>query len=328
MIIYLDWNILNLIEKKETLDSIEKQTISALEEILRSGKIITPYSNAHLNDLIRGFKKNPNFIEGHLATIERVTKNLCICQYWKNEKTIFHIRNVREFFQAAIDEKEFEPESYENLFDEFDEVSALWGVQKSLLRLQPVPKEFKQVYQADPIFSIIYPRTRNEMNMLALCSDLYNFSLLLHKDYSLYKSLRKFLITTMNNLRQNKQVISGLQKLSVDKPKYLDIEQMFDEIKIDNKSVKNAHYDKVLNTFFKFDIKGYKADGQFSNMIDDSLHTFYASHCDIFLTNDDRCKYKAIKTYERLGITTRVMTAKEFIEEAHATNIGIANSGA
>lgn len=49
-------------------------------------------------------------------------------------------------------------------------------------------------------------------------------------------------------------------------------------------------------------IKGYKSDANFNNMFDDGLHTFYASHCDVFITNDVRCKYKAEQTFEKLNI--------------------------
>jgi hypothetical protein len=68
-----------------------------------------------------------------------------------------------------------------------------------------------------------------------------------------------------------------------------------------------AQVDQILDTFYKYDLKGYKTDGNFNNMFDDSLHTFYAAHCDLFVTKDERCNYKAKKTYERLGITTTVI---------------------
>jgi hypothetical protein len=50
-------------------------------------------------------------------------------------------------------------------------------------------------------------------------------------------------------------------------------------------------------------------------MIDDALHTFYGAHCDFFITNDDKCQYKAQKTYERLGLNTEVLIASEFVNK-------------
>lgn len=46
-------------------------------------------------------------------------------------------------------------------------------------------------------------------------------------------------------------------------------------------------------------------------MFDDGLHTFYAAHFDYFITNDDRCKYKAEKNYDKLNISTRVMKIED-----------------
>ena len=56
-------------------------------------------------------------------------------------------------------------------------------------------------------------------------------------------------------------------------------------------------------------------------MFDDSLHTFYGAHCDFFITNDDRCKYKAEKTYERLKIKTSVIKAYEYEQIKNADNL-------
>ena len=73
----------------------------------------------------------------------------------------------------------------------------------------------------------------------------------------------------------------------------------------------NELYYKVVETFYKYDLEGYKTDSNFNNMFDDGLHTFYAAHCDVFITNDDRCKYKAEKTYEKLHIKTLVIKSNE-----------------
>lgn len=319
MNIYLDWNVYNQIEKRLALPDDEKQLYSDLYESIKAGKYHVPYSNAHLNDLIRGYKKDPSFIEGHLHIIEDVTNNLCICQYWKQNKPLWHIRSVRDFFNSAIEEKETQWETFDDLLDEKYELSETvslnpLSIMKPLLQMKPVPTDFKKIYQADPIFSIIYPTTRTEMNEYALCCDMYNFSVLLNKDYSLYRSLRKFLIQTLNKYRQNLQLIKTVNKLSPDLPKYLDMDAIFEKVEIKKNTGVESAYDKFFDIFFRFDLKGYKSDSQFPNMIDDALHSYYAAQCEYFVTNDDRCKYKAEKTFERLKISTAVLTARDFAE--------------
>ena len=314
MLIYLDWNVFDRIEKIDRLNEEEKLIYSQLELIINDEAIYVPYSNAHLRDLLRGYKKNPKYISGHLEIIERLTNNLCICQYWRKKKSTWHYRSVNEFFDELKKEKGDEKDSFEELINW--DTSGLWELQKKNLKIQTVPKEFKLIYAENPIFKIIYPRTKNEMNMLALCSDLYNFSILINKDYSLYKSLKKFIIRAMNKLKKNPKLVTSLKSINRETPNYLEIDSIFDEFTKNHKREKdNPLYHKIFDTFFKFDLKGYKTDGQFVNMIDDGLHTFYAAHCDIFLTNDDRCKDKAEKTFERLKIRTKVFTAKVFINE-------------
>lgn len=316
MLIYLDWNILNKIEKKSDLQIEEFKVYDFIENFVKLDGVFTPYSNAHLHDLIRGYKKNPAFIDKHILTIKNITRDLCICQYWGESNAIFHYRDVAEFFKSAIEEKEFESESFEDLMQsDYEEIKSLVDLQFEVLKSLPVPNEFKKIYQADPIFNVVYPTTKYEMSMFSLCSDLYNFSLLINRDYSLYRALRKFIIMTMNTYKHNDQILKQIKSTSVDIPKYLNIDDIIDQVNIKSKSSKNPHYEQLIDTFFKFDIKGYKSDNAFPNLIDDSLHSFYASHCDYFITNDDRCKHKAMKTYEKLRIETKTLTAEEFYQQ-------------
>lgn len=323
MYLYLDWNVFNNLEKRNSLVENESRVYHDLYDIVTNKTVICPYSNAHLNDLIRGYKKDPSYIQGHFNILEEITGNLCICQYWKQSNPLWHSRMASEFFYAAIKERELEWESFDDLINEKYEIAegitiSPLSIRKPLLQLKPIPSDFKKIYQADPIFNIIYPQTRIEMTEYALCCDLYNFSVLLKKDFSLYRSLRKFLIQTINKYRQNNQILKMIKTTDNTIPKYLDIDTLFEQVKTTNTTGVASAYDKFFDVFFRYDLKGYKGDNQFPNMIDDALHSYYAAHCDYFITNDDRCKYKAEKTYERLKITTTVLTAKEFIAKVTA----------
>jgi hypothetical protein len=307
MNIYFDLNIFDRIEKKENLEENERNLYTKWENLVLSGQIVVPYSNAHLNDLFRGFQKNPNYIDGHLDNIERLTKNLCICQYWGNKNTVWHFREIREFFNEKNTEWEFEPNSFDELFD-----SDL-GIPNPLLlyKMIPLPKEWKLGYQQDPMFGIMYPKSKTENNMYALMEDIFNFQSRLKSDFSLYKSFKANLMRSINKLKNNKEMLKAIKQNFKDLPKHLDIFEISDLYGPKSKTSENVNYSKLIETFYKYDLKGYKTDGNFNNMFDDSLHTFYGAHCDYFVTNDDRCKYKAEKTYERLKINTIVIKANE-----------------
>lgn len=305
MNVYFDLNIFDRIEKKETLPESDKLMYAELENLVLTNKITVPYSNAHLNDLFRGFQKNPNYIDGHIETVEKLTKNLCICQYWGQKETTWHYRNLREFFNEKQKEWEFEFESYDDLFDDIPNPYVVY-------KLIPLPKEWKLAYHHDPLFGIMYPKSKIENTYYSLFEDIFNFQSRLKSDYSLYRTFKSYLIKSMNKLNNNRELLKSLRERFKDLPKHLDIFELSNLYYQNSQSSNNKNYSKLIETFYMYDLKGYKSDKNFNNMFDDSLHTFYGAHCDFFVTNDDRCKYKAEKTYERLKIKTKVIKANEY----------------
>jgi len=294
---------------------IKKKWVSGItieSTSLFSQNLTTPYSNAHINDLIRGYKKNPNYISGHLNTLKRLTKNLCIVQYWGNKNTTWHYRDIEEFFNSALDDAETSSDSFQDLLC-FDET----GIPKSLfnlMRLTSIPSNFKEIFKVSPIFSQIYPKTKQEMNMLALCQDIYNFSKMAKKDYSLYKSLRTYINQSRAKLKKQEKIFREIDKLNSGVPSQLNFDEAFEMFAPKTKTSENPACQRITNTYFKIDLKGYKSDDRFVNMIDDSLHVFYGAHCDYFVTIDDKCHYKAIETYKKLKIETKVVKPRDFFE--------------
>lgn len=306
MTAYIDLNIFDRLEKINKLQEPEKLFYQTLFSLLKDKLILTAYSNAHLNDLFRGYQKNPTYIDGHLANIQALTDNLCICQYWGEKEAKWHHRDIFEFFKEKVDEWEFEPNSYDNLFD--DEPLMRQAIE--LFKLIPLPPEFKKGY-VEPMFGIMFPLSKVHNNQYALQSDIYNFQSRLKSDYGLYKSFRAYLLTGLNKIKNNKELIKSVNSNFKELPKHLELTDIFDAYTPNNKTSDNTMYSKIIDIFFKYDLAGYKSDGHFNNMFDDSLHTFYAAHFDYFITNDDRCKYKAEKTYEKLKIKTKVIKITE-----------------
>ncbi len=308
MLVYLDLNIFDRIEKLNELNESDRRPYFELENLILEKKVIVPYSNAHLNDLFRGFQKNPNYIDGHLQNIKRLTNNLCMCQYWGRNQVTWHIREIEDFFNEKKTEWEFEPTSFDNLldFDDIDIPSPL-----SLYKLIPLPRNWKLGYQQDVMFGVMFPKSRVTPNMYSLMEDIYNFQNRIKSDFSLYKAFKGNLIRNINKLKSNRELLKTIKANNTDLPKHLDIFELSNLYSPKTKTSDNEDYSKILDMYFKYDLKGYKSDANFNNMFDDSLHTFYASHCDVFITNDERCKYKAEKTYERLNIKTKVLTAND-----------------
>lgn len=306
MTAYIDLNIFDRLEKLEKLDEPDKVFYQTLFSLLAKEQIITAYSNAHLNDLFRGYQKNPAYIAGHLANIKSLTHDLCICQYWGEKSAKWHYRDIFEFFEEKVNEWEFIPNSYDELFE--DEPLMRQAIE--LYKLVPLPPEFKKGY-AEPMFGIMFPLSKIHNNQYALQSDIYNFQSRLKSDYGLYKSFKTYLLTSLNKIKNHRELIKSVSFSSKDLPKHLELLDIFDAYTPNNKTSDNSMYSKVVDVFFKYDLAGYKTDGHFNNMFDDALHTFYAAHFDYFITNDERCKYKAEKTYDKLHISTKVIKISE-----------------
>lgn len=308
MTAYIDLNIFDQLEKLDKVEQSEKRFYEVLFWLLRNKQISTAYSNAHLNDLFRGYKKNPIYIDGHLTNIKSFTDNLCICQYWGEKAAKFHYRDIFDFFNEKVTEWEFEPSSYDELFKD----EPLMKQAQELFKLVPLEPEFSKGY-TEPLFGIMFPLSKVHNNYYALHSDIYNFHSRLKSDYGLYKSFRTYLLASFQKVKNNRQLLKSINLNPKDLPKHLELTDVFDSYTPTSKNIvtDNPIYSSVINTFCKYDLSGYKSDGHFNNMFDDALHTFYASHFDYFITNDDRCKYKAEKTYNKLRIKTKVITISQ-----------------
>ncbi|MBL0316636.1 MAG: hypothetical protein IPP69_12940 [Flavobacteriales bacterium] len=73
-----------------------------------------PYSNAHLNDLLKRFKNgNHQEVADSLSFIKELTKEVCLTQYWNDTVARWHHRNPYEYFDAIVEEMEDEESSKE-----------------------------------------------------------------------------------------------------------------------------------------------------------------------------------------------------------------------
>ena len=220
MHVYLDLNIFDMIErmgKNNNFSDADIKLYSKIEELILTKKITVPYSNAHLNDLFRGFLKNPNFIDGHLQNIERLTNNLCICQYWNKPNVTQHFRNIYEFFEEKKEERDLEADTLSELLISTGAPDVI-----GLYKLVPLEPNWKKGYQ-DPMFGIMYPKSRIENNQLALMEDVFDFQSRLKSDYSLYKSFKSYLVQNLTKHRNNPEMLKSIKSNFEGLPKHLDI---------------------------------------------------------------------------------------------------------
>ncbi|MGF6847489.1 hypothetical protein QFZ51_002724 [Chitinophaga sp. W3I9] len=313
--IYLDWNVFNQLEKISELPDDVALVYKKMLQIIQENKISTPYSNAHISDLYRGYVKNPIYTPAHLRHITDMTKNLCIVQYWGEPKIRIHYRQPSEFLESTAEEFENTAATFSSLFNSIDDplMQGVFGMQRTMMRFQSIDESFRTIYSVNPIFSIIFPRTKVEMNQLALCEDLYDFARKIKTDYALYKNYRKFLTECQQKFPSYKNLYQVMHNKIIGTPKSIAWDDIWDLATPDFKPSSNVFYDKIIHLFTTTDLKGYNQDERFANLLDDALHCFYAAHCECFVTLDLRCANKAKLVYNKLKIPAKVVTPLEYI---------------
>lgn len=310
--VYLDLNVFNKIEAlvNHTLAPDDIPIYSHIEDLFIDDKIIIPYSNAHINDLVRGYKKNDNFISGHISIISTFTKNLCITQYWGEDRVRWHYRDISEFFFTTLNNRTYLPESVSEIL-KYD-TSGKIKQEAGKLKEYDIFKHFDKVYEVDPIFSLMFPKTKLNMNVESFIDDILTFGINLQKDFILYKKLKSFINKIMGNNDYINSIIDNLGCPSGVIPPQFDLNKHLNEHLPYNKTSDNPECQMVTDKYFNIDLQGKFADDKLHNLVDDSLHSFYAAHCDYFITLDKKCKYKSKLVYEELGIPVEVYEPYEF----------------
>lgn len=308
--VYLDWNVFSRLEHK---DSIQQYLTILLNT---KSKFLIPYSEAHLLDLYRSYKKvGYEGIEGHLNKIERYSNSIFLTNTLKDVLE-FKELTPKDSMQQLID-------AYDGLPD-FNFSEILDVLDSELLDIQlPNPLEGANLEN-------VYPLTTEDSKKLFGTKENFTFKELLKNLFIQSKNIIKD--DTYTKLRNNYQkdiavntgklnnskfdpltvLNENAQKLSA--KNFYDLQnKLFTEI--DNKSL----FNKILATCRFLDFNGYASEDVTSghhldNVETDYKHIAYASMCDYFIISDKKTQKKAILVFQMLNIKTIVMSPKEFVE--------------
>lgn len=314
ILIYLDWNILDKIEKIDSLDDTEKICYQAILDWIKDNNAQVPYTDAHISDLMRGHNNTNEHIPEHLQTISRITNNLCLIQYANNEDVSLFQKNVIEFFQESVAENTDEsmPESAEEILSFINNLSPeeMEGIDTHAIKSikeyfdSHMNQETIAMLESNPIFSLMFPSASKNPSPEAMFNDMLSLSNKMERPKGVY-----------NQLKQS--IVGGIQKVQSKKiknilPKGFNINESLRKHMPHIETTKNPWFDKITNEYALVNFKGYKSDEKFANMLDDSKHVFYGAYCKYFITLDDKCHYKANEVYKKLNIGTKALKPCEF----------------
>lgn len=310
--IYLDLNILTKFKKNPAL--IE------LRELIKANRddIIIFYSAAHIEDLIKS--DNEEQVLSDLDEIKFWTHCHSLFKYWGHDYVSFEISDPFEHYKKAKDDpiRSFNLTYFENLIQGLNlEEASLenpLGKMKSLNHnINFSALDLNDEEQA--WFYNNFPYARQNPSFYAFFKDCIHLLTSLQKDRENTRRLRKIIRKQIPfDLNRETNIFSFLN-LNLPKTR---LRKTFDDFRTGNNSPgdkKFERYDKFLSAYSSLDILGFNADKNslLSNTTVDSLHSFYAAHCDVFITDDQKLRKKSEALYKEFNISTGVFSPLEYV---------------
>ncbi|UHG92952.1 hypothetical protein [Spirosoma oryzicola] len=319
--VYLDWNIITNLADPSYINNIDiqKKLLYIKDKFETRGKdVAIPYSNAHMNDLSKSYKKGERErVEKSLNYLSLLTWDVCIAKYWGEDVPKWHKRSPKEFFETTISLDDLQSKNFTQLTAGIDELvkTGVFDVFKAI----PHDIDFGYIIKNYPALANLYPLSQQENNVYAVLHDTFNILELISDDPSLYNELRKMVkesigidphISALNNI---------VDKLDEFLPNTL-LNTSFTELASSNQSnlyYKKSYQDVIVHKFMQLDFLGYNSDklsdkNKYSNLFNDALHCYYAAYCDVFITNDKKTAKKSKAVYESEGIITQIYSLDEF----------------
>jgi hypothetical protein len=323
--IYLDWNVITTLNQIQNIENQEDKII--FETILnivtnKEAKIVVPFSNAHLNDLLKSYKKGERErVSQALNFISFLTQNVCLSQYWNDENSKWHIRNPIEYFESLLEDEE-ENNSLMNI-ESITSILSDYGMGNIFEIYKSIPHNisFEQFEDTKtPLFSFL-KKAKIENSMYAVIEDVFDLFNEIKNNPTAYNELRSSFTDNIKLDPNVNNVGNVIELLDKTMPKTM-LNKSFTELYIENdrtEASKNKDYSKITGVFMQLDFVGYGSDklnekNKYDNLFNDALHCFYAAHCDIFITSDKKTIRKTKAVYQSEKINTFVLKPKEFIE--------------
>jgi hypothetical protein len=320
--IYCDTNVFSYIEFPTKPEHIQ------LKEIFDRNKhnLSFFYSLAHIQDKGKATKKEASFV-----FMEQYVKDNLIHHY-DNEDTSFYLATpvtVNDDYKGKIDPLSF----FQPVTEDDDEITAMakrsfQGI-FSAINI-PVDGSFQSELSEETqnMLSKIATINDNQINLLDLMNKIAAFHNEVMADKLAYKQLRTYLIDNFNKGKlssENGELDFNEAFKDTDFKKSF-VDYVFDITQQYQKKERYTLYDYFLQAYTALDMFGInveeitkKKKNGFSNMIHDSFHSYYASYCDVLISDDAGLKSKSNILYNLYGRYTTILT----IEEAIPVLLGI-----
>ncbi|MBA9072577.1 hypothetical protein GGR22_000703 [Flavobacterium gossypii] len=318
--IYLDWNVFSRLGSKD-------ETHKRLTEILSDEtKFLIPYSEAHLIDIYRSYKKVGNDgISGHLDKLQQYSKSLFITDTIKHQLEFQNLATreaMQQYIEAYNDHQDFN-------FDLAELIKPFESLLEPLLNFQiPNPLLSFQESEDNKTCNNKLRTTKDAQKLLGdeettsfgqIMENLLKMSSTILQDNS-YSEMRdnfqkdlKVNTGRLNNKRFDPMETLDENAQKLKKENFMELHQSL-LIGNDDKSL----FNRIIALCRHLDFNGFFADNitpehHLDNVETDYKHIGYASTCDIFIISDKKTKEKAIMAFDMLNIKVEVLSPQEFV---------------
>ena len=318
MRIYLDKQIFSHLFKQEKSEYIH--LLKKLYEYKKNGLFC--YSSAHLLDL-KNDKTNIKYNE--LKFIETLVDDNYLSYHVIDKCTSCYLATPSQAFEDI------------DLDDELFDFNKIFDIDDGLLNPEEKQKfiEAKKVLtdlkfdfsfmqndlasdELDDSLKKIIPLNKPEMSIFDMMEGMMNSLKIIQEDKTAYKGLRNITDKHFNN---GKFTVEYGSIDFNDDLKNSALKKTFIEFVNGNLNPNGdkqiTKYDFFTNAYFTLDLLGISKEPsksvKFTNVLNDSFHSYYGAYCDVVISDDNGFLKKTKAMYKLLGIDTKVIHSDEFI---------------
>lgn len=312
--IYLDSNILSCIHRPPAGNGHDKadQVLAFADR----GMAEFVFSIAHLMDNRKGYHQEPQKALERLQFISKFTRN---CQVTNNFDSIMtpvvKADPAQLFLQEEVELMELFGPNRKPV-----DLEPLIAETSAYHQLRTMPVDLEQVEGAFAQIPIRVTQTRNEPTAYnLLCDVLRFFSEMLADDFTMYKTARKETIretAIAGRIADLEDPFPAIESLLKKHPKGRHILAAVKECLLSEPD----DLEEIIGCLYlTLDYLGYAKDDldrkqNFWNIAADAAHCYYASLCDIYVTDDRKAARKTRAIYRFLELNTVVIDYDQFLD--------------
>lgn len=293
--IYLDWNIITHLKEDKYCD---------LRNFILQNKeyFIFPYSVAHLQDLLVSRGPNNVYYEQDLNLLTELCEHHLL-EHEPNSNSPFPYRCYpREYLETKGVDVEWFNSGFTK--ESFFKCMKSRGID---------PISFMSVLEKEHVTSFEIPFiNRRVCNLADIFNILFDYGHIVFSNIKLSKQVKDYIQSTTDNFLYKK--IQGAKSQNVfdllNEATLPQVNKTFTEIiesSIASRSKSNLELFSSL--YIALNFSGFYSDKNrnLQNIYTDSEHAYYASSCDVFVSNDSRLREKASAIYGTYNIPTKVV---------------------